>query len=219
MSPALEDRLGRLAMVAIFSVVLVRKVASVMALLRSDPGTAAELLRLAQDGLSLAFAALVVVMTIRRLPATHGPSGLEPRITAIAGTYALIFLVALPSGDAPLLARQTGVALMAIGLVGSIYALWHLGRAFSIAPTARELVTSGPYGIVRHPLYITEGITTLGIIIGFWSWPAVLLGLVQTALQYRRIAHEEHVLREAFPESYGDYAARVPQLLPRLARA
>lgn len=219
MTPEREDQLGRLFMAATFSVVLMLKLSALVALLRTNPDTGIELLRLAQDVLSMGFVTLVVVMTLRRLPATHGPSGLEPRITAIAGTYALIFLVALPSGKAPLLAREIGVLLMTIGFIGSIHALWHLGRAFSIAPTARELVTSGPYGIVRHPLYITEAITSLGIIIGFWSWPAVVLGIVQLALQYRRIDHEERVLREAFPDSYGAYAARVPQLIPRFSRA
>ncbi|MCU0890743.1 MAG: isoprenylcysteine carboxylmethyltransferase family protein [Sandarakinorhabdus sp.] len=219
MSPALEDRIGRLVMLATFSLLLLLKVEGFAGLLRSDMGDLAWLLRLAHDGLSLAFVALVVAMTIRRLPATHGPAGLEPRLTAIAGTFALMGLVGLPSGEAPIIARSIGVILMTGGLVGSIYALWHLGRAFSIAPTARELVTSGPYGIVRHPLYLTEAVTALGVVISFWSWPAALLGLVQVGLQFRRIENEERVLREAFPESYGDYAARVPQILPRLMRA
>ena len=219
MSPALEDRIGRLAMLATFSVLLMLKVAGFTAMLGSDMGDTASLLRAAHDGLSLAFVALVVAMTIRRLPAKHGPAGLEPRLTAIAGTFALMGLVALPSGEAPIMARSLGILLMTAGLVGSIHALWHLGRAFSIAPTARELVTSGPYGVVRHPLYLTEAITALGLVISFWSWPAVALGLVQLALQFRRIEHEERVLREAFPDSYNDYAARVPQILPRLMRA
>ncbi|WP_164156117.1 methyltransferase family protein [Sandarakinorhabdus rubra] len=216
MSAALEDRFGQLTMLALFSVLLMTKVNSFAAMMASSGGDAFWSLRLLQDLLSLAFLALVVAMTIRRLPASHGPAGIEPRITAVAGTFALMGLVALPAGEAPMLARLAGITLMAVGLAGSIYALLHLGRAFSIAPTARELVTSGPYGIVRHPLYLTEALTAVGIVIAHWSWPAVLLGAVQFALQYRRIGHEEQVLRDAFPDSYQAYAARVPQLLPRL---
>jgi len=47
------------------------------------------------------------------------------------------------------------------------------------------------------------------------GWAAVVLGLVQTALQLARIHYEEKVLAEAFPE-YRDYAREVPRFLPRL---
>ncbi|MFZ4380722.1 MAG: methyltransferase family protein [Sandarakinorhabdus sp.] len=218
MSPKLEDRLGQFTMAGLFSYLLFVKAQSFLARLPNGQNDLRGLLHVMQDLLSLAFVGMVVVMTIRRLPATRGPSGIEPRVTAIGGTFALMLLVALPPGQAPLAAQLAAVTLMALGLAGSLYALWHLGRAFSIAPTARELVTSGPYGIVRHPLYLTEAVTTAGVIIAFWSWPAVALGLFQLALQCRRIGHEEQVLRDAFPAGYDAYAARVPQLLPRLRR-
>ena len=79
--------------------------------------------------------------------------------------------------------------------------------------TARELVTEGPYKIIRHPLYGAEVITIVGVTIGHWSASAALLGLVWLALQIRRAQNEERVLRASFPE-YGDYARRVPMLMP-----
>lgn len=217
MSPALEDRMGKMILLSVFSLLFAFKVINVSAWLQNGILTTGWPLRLAQEGLGVGFLGLVVAMTMRRLPATHGPAGIEPRISAIAGTFALYGLVALPAVEAPLLARLAGVTLMAAGLAGSVYALWHLGRAFSIAPTARELVTTGPYGVVRHPLYVTEAISALGLIIAHWSWAAALLGLAQLALQYRRIGHEERVLQSAFPASYGAYKARVPMLIPHLS--
>jgi protein-S-isoprenylcysteine O-methyltransferase Ste14 len=106
---------------------------------------------------------------------------------------------------------------MLIGTIFSIYCLHYLGRSFSIMASARELVTHGPYGVVRHPLYLAEGISTVGVILLNWSIWAVMLGLVQMALQFRRMLNEEKVLRAAFPE-YADYAARVPMIVPGLRR-
>ena len=212
MTPETEDRLGRIAMLLLFGLFLGLKLAGLAAAGRDDGLMWA--LHAAEDLLGLAFLALVLVMTMRRAPATRGPGSIEARVTAVAGTFALMGLVALPAGSAPVAAQLAGVALMALGLAGSIHALWHLGRAFSIAPTARQLVTSGPYGIVRHPLYLTEAITAAGLVITHWSWPAVALGAAQMALQYRRIGHEEAVLAAGFPHGWSAYAARVPQLVP-----
>lgn len=71
---------------------------------------------------------------------------------------------------------------------------------------------------MRHPLYLAEAVTVAGIILTHWSPLAVLLGLLQMAFQVRRMFNEEAVLRSAFPE-YGDYAARVPMLIPDLGRS
>jgi protein-S-isoprenylcysteine O-methyltransferase Ste14 len=81
--------------------------------------------------------------------------------------------------------------------------------------SARELVTRGPYGVVRHPLYLAEGLSTIGIILLHWSPGVVARGAVQFALQFRRMQNEEKVLRAALPE-YADYAARVPMVVPGL---
>jgi protein-S-isoprenylcysteine O-methyltransferase Ste14 len=219
MTPQIEDWLGRWTMLLVFGLLLGLKLTGLAASLSSGSSGAMPWLALLEDLLGLAFLALVLVMTARRAPASRGPGSIEARITAVAGTFALMGLVALPAGNAPLAVQLGGVALMALGLAGSIHALWHLGRAFSIAPTSRRLVTSGPYGVVRHPLYLTEAITATGLVLTHWSWPAILLGAVQFALQYRRIGHEEAVLAAGFPDAWPAYAARVPQLVPRLHSA
>ena len=55
--------------------------------------------------------------------------------------------------------------MIVFGTLASVYCLYYLGRSFSIMACARELVTHGPYGVIRHPLYVAEAITVLGIII------------------------------------------------------
>jgi protein-S-isoprenylcysteine O-methyltransferase Ste14 len=206
-------------MLIMFGWVLKNQATTMIALLGQPVHDGLRLLHIASTVLGTLFVALVVVMTVRRLPALKGPSGLEPRLTAIGGTFALMGLIALPPGQAPAAVLLLAITLMVVGFASSAYALYYLGRSFSIAPTARELITTGPYGLVRHPLYLAEAITTAGMILTHWSWGAVILAITQLALQYRRIYHEENILRAAFPDSYDAYARRVPQLVPGLRPA
>lgn len=203
-------------MLLTFGWVLKNQTITLLALLSQPVHDGLRLLHIASTILGALFVAMVVVMTVRRLPALKGPSGLEPRVTALGGTFALMGLATLPPGQPPVAALVIAVALMVAGFSASAYALHFLGRSFSIAPTARELITTGPYGLVRHPLYLAEAITTAGMILSHWSWGAIALAITQLALQYRRIYHEENILRAAFPDSYDAYARRVPQLVPGL---
>jgi protein-S-isoprenylcysteine O-methyltransferase Ste14 len=80
---------------------------------------------------------------------------------------------------------------------------------------ARQLVTSGVYRWVRHPLYLAEELAVVGIVLQFLSpWTGLLLA-VQIAFQLRRMRNEERVLSETFPQ-YTDYRARTAMLLPGL---
>jgi protein-S-isoprenylcysteine O-methyltransferase Ste14 len=92
--------------------------------------------------------------------------------------------------------------------------LW-LGRAFSVMAQSRRLVVTGPYSIVRHPLYLCEEISVLGIALAHLSIAAVLIVLVQWMFQLRRMTNEEHVIEATFPE-YADYATRTPKILPHV---
>src|SRR6476620_11055473 len=89
--------------------------------------------------------------------------------------------------------------------------LW-LGRSFSTMPEARRLVTSGPYRYMRHPLYLTEEIAVIGVLLQYRSPAAFALVALQMALQVRRMLCEEQVLGETFPE-YEQYCANTPRLV------
>ena len=212
MSARFEDLLGKLLIIVTFGFLATGQMIGLLARFRA--GAPALTLSLAVQLLSLMFVLLVVVMTVRRLPSTRTAAGIEPRLAAIAGTFLLMLLIWLPPGAAPQGVQLAATLLLLVGTAGSIYCLHYLGRSFSILASARELVTGGPYGVVRHPLYVAEAISVLGIVVGHWSWAAVLVGAVQFALQYRRMQHEERVLRDAFP-AYTEYAVRVPMLVPR----
>jgi protein-S-isoprenylcysteine O-methyltransferase Ste14 len=117
--------------------------------------------------------------------------------------------------DLPVAVKIVSAAMVFIGTVGAIAALRHLGRSFSILPEGRKLVRSGPYRIIRHPVYLTEALSTLGAMIIFLSPEAAALVIAQFLLQLGRIHYEERVLRATFPE-YADYARRTWRLIPGL---
>ncbi len=177
-----------------------------------DPMWAIETARIAA---LLMFCVLVCFMTVMRRPQKAIAKGLEPRIAAILGTFLLPIMGLFPSVPGNVEWTVAGTAIALVGMVLSVYCLLWLGRSFSIMATARQLVTGGPYSIVRHPLYASEMLAIIGITLSNISLPTVGAGVAIIGLAFRRMVIEEHVLREAFPE-YEDYAARVPRIIPRL---
>jgi protein-S-isoprenylcysteine O-methyltransferase Ste14 len=115
--------------------------------------------------------------------------------------------------DLSLSAAVISTLLTTIGSVGAVAALSQLGRSFSIMAESRQLVTTGPYRLVRHPLYLAGEIAIIGLFIQFASvWTALLLAM-QIAFQLRRMHNEELVLTTSFPE-YGAYRRNTARLLP-----
>jgi protein-S-isoprenylcysteine O-methyltransferase Ste14 len=104
-------------------------------------------------------------------------------------------------------------SLIIIGSVGAIVALSQLGRSFSVMAETRQLVTSGAYHFVRHPLYLTEEIAVIGLFMQFASPWTTLLLVVQIAFQLRRMHNEELVLTASFPE-YAAYRRNTARLIP-----
>jgi protein-S-isoprenylcysteine O-methyltransferase Ste14 len=211
------DLLGRIAIILVFGMGILAKSRAIygnaLEWLAAAPDF--EMLKLLSELASLAFLILVVSTTIIRLKPLRSADGIEPRFTALAGTFATALIILIPPTVvlSPAL-KIVALCLIATGFLLSAYVLYWLGRSFSIMAEARRLVTAGPYRFVRHPLYAVEEIAVIGTLMLNLSLPAVLLIAAQWALQLRRMHHEELVLGKAFPE-YADYAARTPKVLPR----
>jgi protein-S-isoprenylcysteine O-methyltransferase Ste14 len=166
----------------------------------------------------MAFAVVAVAATIFRLKPIRSAGGFEPRFTALSGTFLLLLLVLIPPHkELPPVLIAVALSLLIGGTLLAVYVLSWLGRSFSIMAQARKLVTSGPYSFVRHPLYVTEEIATIGLILLICSWKGVVVGLIHWGIQLRRMFNEEKVLRQTFPE-YDAYANCTPRIIPRLSR-
>jgi len=95
-------------------------------------------------------------------------------------------------------------------------ALGTSGRAKS-APEAAELNTTGPYSLVRNPLYVGRILNFTGLAMLSGSLVFGLIVFVLASFVYSRIsAFEATFLREKFGEAHAKWAAEVPALLPRL---
>lgn len=112
----------------------------------------------------------------------------------------------------------TGLALTftLAGTSLAFWSVWHLGRSFSLLPQARQLVTSGPYRYVRHPIYLGGLLITVAEVWLRFSVVAVALNIIFLAAQVVRLRYEEAVLSRAFPE-YAEYRQRTSALIPGIA--
>lgn len=211
----ITEFLGRAGIAIYFSFAAALQAMSIVRLIGNSPAPDNWLLLLLSHLASLMFICLVIVLAMIRLKPSRRAEGIEPRLTAMAATYLMLPLVMIDRGPSSEAAVVVGVALVALGSALSAYVLAWLGKSFSIMAEARRLVTGGPYAIVRHPLYVTEAIAVLGMVVLHWSLIAVLAFVIQCCLQLRRMWNEEKVLRAAFPE-YAAYAEHTPRWLPML---
>jgi len=115
--------------------------------------------------------------------------------------------------------RWLGVALFALGGALRIWPVFVLGRRFSglvaIQP-GHTLVTSGVYGVIRHPSYLGLLINALGWALAFRSGVGVLLTTLLVPPLLVRIRAEERLLRDQFGGEYEAYCRRTWRLIPGL---
>jgi len=79
---------------------------------------------------------------------------------------------------------------------------------------ARAIVVTGPYRFTRNPMYVGLTVAYVGIaLLVNMAWPLLTLPAVLIALRLFVIAREERHLRQAFPEAYAAYCARVRRWL------
>jgi protein-S-isoprenylcysteine O-methyltransferase Ste14 len=77
-----------------------------------------------------------------------------------------------------------------------------------------ELIRSGPYAYVRHPIYTGLLVALLGTAVACGELRA-LIGLAVVAAAFvRKLRIEERFMRESFPEQYARYSSEVPALIP-----
>jgi protein-S-isoprenylcysteine O-methyltransferase Ste14 len=119
--------------------------------------------------------------------------------------------------------RWALVAFVALGLLFTWWARLHLGRLWSSSVTRKadhHIVDSGPYGLVRHPIYSGIILAQLATALESGSPLAMLGVVVMIAGWYVKARTEESFLRSQLePGAYDAYVARVPMLVPFTARS
>ena len=107
------------------------------------------------------------------------------------------------------LALALGV-VMTIGVVIEVWGYAVLARSLSIVPEARELKVTGPYRLVRHPIYFGQFVAQAGFLLisanTHWVW--ISLYALFVAMQLYRSKLEDRVLADAFGEPYRQWQQR-----------
>lgn len=187
--------------------------------------------------LLLAFG-LRTLIQLRRTGSTgfHGLGGRPGSAEWIAGVgFALALLL---GAAAPLLAlldlvepiaaldvtaaHVAGAALAVAGIAATFYAQVAMGSSWRIGVEEgerTELVTAGPFALVRNPIFAAMLPTALGLALLVPSWVAIagLLGLAIALELQVRVVEEPYLLR-VHGESYAAYAAQVGRFVPGVGR-
>jgi protein-S-isoprenylcysteine O-methyltransferase Ste14 len=122
----------------------------------------------------------------------------------------------LPRTTFPYGVRAAGATLTVLGIGFAIWARMALGRNWGMPMTLREnpeLVTGGPYALVRHPIYtgVSFGLLGTALTVGVWWFFVFLLGFAYFVISARQ---EEKDMLARFPDAYPAYRARTKMLVP-----
>ncbi len=119
----------------------------------------------------------------------------------------------------PLEIRMLGVVL---GVMAILCVLWvHRTLAGSFSATlevyeSHQLVTSGPFTRVRHPLYSAHTLFNIGMVLISANWILLLFMIIGIPFTYWRLSKEETILIEQFGGQYREYIKRTGRLFPKL---
>jgi protein-S-isoprenylcysteine O-methyltransferase Ste14 len=159
-----------------------------------------------------------------RIRASQEPSGRAAVVANVSafGLFFLSLLIFSGRADASLVLpfALAGCLLALAGAALVVRSRAELGQAWSFVPRADQgtgLVTTGPYRLVRHPIYLGLALLTAGQALAFGSSPAlviVLTGVVPTFAWRARA--EEKLLNRTFGERYAVYRQRTKLIIPYL---
>ncbi len=134
-------------------------------------------------------------------------------VAAPIGSFAI--LLARPTGAGASSGALAGEIVQLVGLVAAIASLSALGRSFGVVAANRGVKRSGPYRLIRHPIYCCYLVGNLGYVLENPSLRNAAVVCLGTLFQLVRIDEEERVLRH--DPSYRDYCGSVRyRLLPFL---
>ena len=149
------------------------------------------------------------------------------RIRYIGPLVVAGLLLAVPALPVPFLRERfvpftspifaTATAITAAGLLFSVWARRHLGRNWSGTVTIKEdheLITTGPYAIVRHPIYTGLLLAFVGSAIAVGEWRGVAAAVLAFLSFLFKLRIEERWMKERFGDAYHAYCQHVPALVP-----
>ena len=197
----------------------------------------ADLLGFTSNPVRVSYAGLVVllqILVVTRFPQVGRNQGAGKKLVQrqqvavlLLQVISLAFVIAAPFTDRHNLAvfgeadrlRYVGLILFAIGFVGASWSESTLGKQFSVQVTIQEdhqLITNGPYRLVRHPRYLCLILFNLGLALVFRSGLALALVIALAGVLLWRIQDEEALMSREFGTEWAAYASQSWRLIPYL---
>lgn len=112
-----------------------------------------------------------------------------------------------------------GVLLTFVGVSLAIWARWNLGRNWSdkvVLKMDHELIRSGPYRYLRHPIYTGILLALAGTALTIGEWRGVAALVVLATNYYVKASREEKILAANFGEAFAEHKRRTGFFLPGL---
>ena len=149
---------------------------------------------------------LVVTLLIRRAPVRVTPNPIYWLVAFVGSYYGFLTVTVSVAGRPLVPAGVTDLVSMA-SILWDVAARLTLGRNIGFVPAQRRLVTSGPYRIVRHPIYTALFVAEIAVVLENFSLVNLILSLFFVAIFVVKTLMEERFLAED-PE-YAEYMKRV----------
>ncbi len=159
------------------------------------------------------FVVLLSIQPLFRLRPIAKSEEILPRVAALIAVCVPLMFMLLKRAPPSVAFNFLAVLVGLLANVTSVVTVSFLGRSLSVMPEARRLVRSGPYAIVRHPLYLCEMLGTGAVALQYRSLPAAGLLLLAIGLQVARARWEEGVLAQVFPD-FAAYRSQTSFLIP-----
>lgn len=156
---------------------------------------------------------------VQNRPSITVPGPTRVGLLLETGSILFVWFVHVPGAPRTDITAMIGALVLGVcGVVGMWTSITHLGRQFRIHAGLyedHELVRTGPYAVVRHPIYasLLAMMLATGILLTPWQWVVVAVPIYIVGTEIR-IRSEETLLASRFGEQFRDYQRRVRAYVP-----
>ncbi len=168
---------------------------------------------------------LISALGTKKTEVNEAPASRLPRLILLCLMFTMLLTDRLRVGPLAsrfvpesLWLRWTGIALTVAGLALCAWARHHLGAYWSDKVALKvdhQLIRSGPYTFLRHPIYSGVLLGVVGTALAIGEWRGLVVLVVMAANYWVKAGREESILSSKFGEAFTEYKRQAGFLLPK----